>query len=216
MSEQLSFRRIANAPRTAAVLAGLGAATLLPLVTQSAQAAPTSHVEVVPLPAPLGARGLRPAARTADDERPGRAVRAVVRKKSVWDKIAACESSGNWHINTGNGYYGGLQFWQPTWALFGGLDYARRADLATPEQQIAVAEAVLKVQGWGAWPACARRAGRRGFTGIVHTVRSGETLSAIARSYHVTGSWQRLYQLNRAAIGSDPNMITTGLVLTVS
>lgn len=59
-----------------------------------------------------------------------------------WDAIAACESGGDWHINTGNGYYGGLQFAQETWEGGGGLSYAPRADLATREQQIAVANAV--------------------------------------------------------------------------
>jgi hypothetical protein len=71
-----------------------------------------------------------------------------------WSGVAMCESSGNWSINTGNGYYGGLQFSPSTWAAFGGLAHAPRADLATPAQQIAVAEKVLVVQGVGAWPTC--------------------------------------------------------------
>ncbi|MYW02027.1 transglycosylase family protein [Streptomyces sp. SID3343] len=71
---------------------------------------------------------------------------------STWDKVAQGESTGNWHINTGNGFYGGLQFTQSTWAEFGGLKYAPRADLATKDQQIAIAEKVLAVQGPGAWP----------------------------------------------------------------
>ncbi|MFB7967679.1 MULTISPECIES: transglycosylase family protein [Streptomyces] len=77
----------------------------------------------------------------------------------VWEKVAACESSGNWAINTGNGYYGGLQFSGSTWAAFGGTEYAPRADLATREQQIAIAERVLDGQGPGAWPTCSVRAG---------------------------------------------------------
>ncbi|UNZ16508.1 transglycosylase family protein [Streptomyces sp. 891-h] len=77
----------------------------------------------------------------------------------VWEKVAACESSGNWKTNTGNGYYGGLQFTQSTWAAYGGTAYAPRADLATRSQQIAVAEKVLKGQGPGAWPNCGPRAG---------------------------------------------------------
>lgn len=77
----------------------------------------------------------------------------------VWEKVAACESSGNWAVNTGNGYYGGLQFSGPTWAAFGGTQYAARADLATRDQQIAVAEKVLDGQGPGAWPTCSVRAG---------------------------------------------------------
>src|SRR5882724_722353 len=60
-----------------------------------------------------------------------------------WGCIAECESSGRWAVNTGNGFYGGLQFWQPTWKDFGGLTYAPRADLATRAEQIAVAEKVL-------------------------------------------------------------------------
>ncbi|MFJ6782565.1 transglycosylase family protein [Streptomyces yangpuensis] len=77
----------------------------------------------------------------------------------TWDKVAACESTNNWRINTGNGYYGGLQFSQSTWRAFGGTDYAPRADRATKEQQIAVAEKVLKGQGPGAWPHCGKGAG---------------------------------------------------------
>lgn len=77
----------------------------------------------------------------------------------TWNKVAACESSNNWDINTGNGYYGGLQFKQSTWEAFGGTVYASRADLATKDQQIAVAEKVLKGQGPGAWPVCSVRAG---------------------------------------------------------
>ena len=78
---------------------------------------------------------------------------------SVWDRVAACEAGGNWHINTGNGFYGGLQFTQQTWAGFGGTQYAARADLATREQQIAIAQKTLAVQGPGAWPVCSVRGG---------------------------------------------------------
>ncbi|MGI3223706.1 transglycosylase family protein [Streptomyces sp. GTA36] len=77
----------------------------------------------------------------------------------TWNKVAACESTNNWQINTGNGYYGGLQFTQSTWEAYGGRAYAARADLATKDQQIAVAEKVLKGQGPGAWPTCSVRAG---------------------------------------------------------
>jgi len=82
---------------------------------------------------------------------------------STWDAVAQCESSGNWAINTGNGYYGGLQFTQSTWDAYGGQQYASRADLATKDQQIAVAEATLAGQGWGAW-ACAYAGGGEGPT----------------------------------------------------
>lgn len=73
----------------------------------------------------------------------------------AWDVIAACESGNNWAINTGNGYYGGVQFDQNTWERNGGLRYAVRADLATREEQIAIAEVTRARQGWGAWPVCA-------------------------------------------------------------
>lgn len=79
---------------------------------------------------------------------------------SAWDQVASCESSGDWAINTGNGFYGGVQFTQSTWEAFGGLRYAPRADLATREEQIAVAEATRATQGWGAWPVCSRRVRR--------------------------------------------------------
>lgn len=72
----------------------------------------------------------------------------------AWQQVAACESGGDWSINTGNGYYGGLQFNAQTWAAHGGQQYAPQADQATPEQQIAVAENVLATQGSGAWPNC--------------------------------------------------------------
>ncbi|MFE9412441.1 transglycosylase family protein [Streptomyces sp. NPDC006704] len=69
----------------------------------------------------------------------------------TWDAVAQCESGGNWSINTGNGYYGGLQFSQSSWAAAGGTKYASRADLATKGQQIAAAEKLLAIQGPGAW-----------------------------------------------------------------
>src|SRR3954465_9129164 len=73
-----------------------------------------------------------------------------------WSGVAKCESVGNWSINTGNGYYGGLQFSSSTWLAYGGGAYAPRADLAAPAQRIAVAERALAGQGIGAWPNCGR------------------------------------------------------------
>ena len=73
-----------------------------------------------------------------------------------WSGVAQCESGGNWSINTGNGFYGGLQFTSSTWNAYGGGQYAPRADLASPGQQVAVAERVLAGQGIGAWPVCGR------------------------------------------------------------
>ncbi len=161
----------------------------------------------------------------------------------TWDRLAQCESSGNWSINTGNGYYGGLQVYQPTWNGFGGSQYASRADLATRGEQIAVAERVLATQGWGAWPACSRKLGLTTAdagtpapapapapappTAPAHahapapvasgsgsyTVRAGDTLSSIARANDST--WQALHSANRAVIGSNPNIIRVGQSLAV-
>lgn len=83
---------------------------------------------------------------------PGIAPSGYMSGSANWDAIAKGESGGNWGINTGNGYFGGLQFKQSTWDQFGGSQYAPRADLATREQQIAIAERTLAAQGPGAWP----------------------------------------------------------------
>ena len=87
-----------------------------------------------------------PSARTADS--------------NVWDRLARCESRGNWSSNVGT-FDGGLQFHPRTWKAYGGTRYAPSANQATREQQIAVAERVLARQGWRAWPACSRRLGLR-------------------------------------------------------
>lgn len=89
------------------------------------------------------------------------APQATAAPDSDWDKLAQCESGGNWAINTGNGYHGGLQFNPGTWAAYGGTAFAPTADLATREQQIAIAERTQAAQGWGAWPACTARLGLR-------------------------------------------------------
>ncbi|HEY9473728.1 MAG TPA: transglycosylase family protein [Mycobacteriales bacterium] len=73
-----------------------------------------------------------------------------------WDAVAQCESTGNWHINTGNGFYGGLQFDYTTWLSNGGGVYAERADLATREQQISIAEKVWQARGISPWPVCGK------------------------------------------------------------
>lgn len=78
---------------------------------------------------------------------------------SVWDALAQCEATGDWSINTGNGFYGGVQFDQNTWDRWGGQEYAPRADLATREEQIAIASKTQAAQGWGAWPSCSSRLG---------------------------------------------------------
>ena len=84
---------------------------------------------------------------------------ATTSHTTVWDRVARCESTQNWDINTGNGYYGGLQFDSHTWKAYDGAKYAGRADNATRAEQIQVARRVLKRQGAGAWPVCGPRAG---------------------------------------------------------
>ncbi|NGN66258.1 LysM peptidoglycan-binding domain-containing protein [Streptomyces sp. A7024] len=77
----------------------------------------------------------------------------------TWEKLASCESSGNWAINSGNGFYGGVQFTQSSWEAAGGHRFAARADLASKNQQIETAERLLAMQGPGAWPNCGPKAG---------------------------------------------------------
>jgi len=88
---------------------------------------------------------------------------------SQWDTVAQCESGGNWSINTGNGFYGGLQFTNSTWAAYGGTAYAARADLASKSAQIAVAEKVLAGQGKGAWPVCGKGLSGAAYNGAAAT-----------------------------------------------
>ncbi|WP_316519973.1 transglycosylase family protein [Kitasatospora brasiliensis] len=160
-----------------------------------------------------------------------------------WDRVAACESSGNWRINTGNGYYGGLQFDQPTWRENGGLGYAPRADLASREEQIAVAEQLADRRGLSPWPVCGAHAARghdraaapppktaapakstapstapSASTAVDNdddtwTVRPNDNLADLAERLHIAGGWPELYELNRAIIGKDPNFILPGQVL---
>jgi LysM repeat protein len=113
---------------------------------------------------------------------------AAAADEGVWDRIAQCESGGNWHINTGNGYYGGLQFSAGTWRAYGGTAYAPTADQASRSAQIAVATKVQHAQGWGAWPVCSARAGASGAapaaasSGTTATKGSATTKSAPVKS----------------------------------
>jgi resuscitation-promoting factor RpfA len=156
---------------------------------------------------------------------------------SQWDRVANCESGGNWHINTGNGYYGGLQFSSSTWSSYDTNHFAGRADLATREEQITVANRVLASQGWGAWPVCSQYRGEPTPSHVHHSrshshhgarlqshhphvethgdwvryvVRSGDTLAAIADRHHIKGGWHTLYHRNRDVIGADPGMLHVG------
>jgi LysM repeat protein len=191
-----------------------------------------------------------------------------------WDRLASCESGGNWHINTGNGYYGGVQFADGTWDGWGGERYASRADLATKTEQIVIAAKLVENSGWGSWPACSDRLGlgseerrvaldiaaelkaamngdstagdsqtsgdrtqddqtteqrvkdnrvdterasrgkhrkQRDTTDLAtYRVKSGDTLSSIARRKDVPGGWENLYRINRKTIGSNPGLIFPG------
>jgi nucleoid-associated protein YgaU len=147
-----------------------------------------------------------------------------------WDRVAHCESGDNWHDNTGNGYYGGLQFSASTWSSYDVSNFASRADLATRNQQIEVANRVLNSQGWNAWPVCSHYAGAPGpehrllsrhtkVTGhgkwVHYTVKPGDTLVDIARRHQVKGGWHALYRHNRHVIGANPSMIRVGMKLKV-
>ncbi|CAM5540048.1 LysM peptidoglycan-binding domain-containing protein OS=Streptomyces alboniger OX=132473 GN=CP975_07270 PE=3 SV=1 [Streptomyces alboniger] len=170
--------------------------------------------------------------------------RADAADGGVWDRIARCESGGNWRINTGNGYYGGLQFSAGTWRAYGGGAYAATADKASKAQQIAVATKVQRAQGWGAWPTCAARAGAYGQAPSAaapvpkaakpapravkapgHADRGASRASgdytvrrgdtlSSIAARHGT-SWQQVYAANRAAIGGDPDAIVPGQRLRV-
>ncbi|NDK29527.1 LysM peptidoglycan-binding domain-containing protein [Streptomyces sp. TR1341] len=107
---------------------------------------------------------------------------AAAADNGVWDRIAQCESGGNWHINTGNGYYGGLQFSAHTWSAYGGGAYASTADRASRSAQIAVATRVQRAQGWGAWPVCSGRAGAMGSAPSPVSLDKGSTTKKSAPS----------------------------------
>jgi nucleoid-associated protein YgaU len=147
-----------------------------------------------------------------------------------WDAIAQCESGGNWKINTGNGYYGGLQFSRSTWKAYGGAKYASTANKATRAEQITIAKKVLKGQGIGAWPTCGKKAGstktykaatkakapkKAAATGKHYTVKAGDTLAKIAAAQHVKGGWRALFKLNQKALHGNPSLIFPGQRLSL-
>ncbi len=154
---------------------------------------------------------------------------------ATWDRLAQCESGGNWAINTGNGYYGGVQFNLTTWRAYGGTGLPSNAGRA---QQIAVAERVLAAQGWGAWPSCSKQTGASGGStpraitasapvaapkpaapapaaapvaknGADYTVAAGDTLSSIAAKQDVAGGWQAIWNRNTDVL-SNPNVLRVG------
>ncbi|HEY4614421.1 MAG TPA: transglycosylase family protein [Citricoccus sp.] len=122
-----------------------------------------------PKPAPAPARSEAPASPTArpssTPSAPERAAsttsQAAPPASGAWQALAQCESGGNWSINTGNGYYGGLQFSASSWAGAGGTRYAPLPHQATPAEQIATAEVLRANGGWGHWPACSAKLGLR-------------------------------------------------------
>ena len=89
----------------------------------------------------------------------------------VWDRVADCESGGDWSINTGNGYSGGVQFSHSTWRAYGGEEFAPLAYQASREQQIIVAERVLDDAGWGAWPTCSRNSACAAIALVCHVAQ---------------------------------------------
>jgi resuscitation-promoting factor RpfA len=154
---------------------------------------------------------------------------------SAWDKLAQCESGGNWKINTGNGYFGGLQFNRGTWRAYGGTGSPHTASRA---EQIAVAERTLAAQGWNAWPSCSRKTGVRGHSasagkavapkaaapktaapaapvalaaknGADYTVAKGDTLGKIAQRFDLPGGWKAVYNRNADVLGS-PDVLRVG------
>jgi len=159
---------------------------------------------------------------------------ATAAPESAWDKLAQCESGGNWKINTGNGYYGGIQFNASTWRAYGGSGLPHQA---SKSQQIAVAERTLAAQGWNAWPSCSRKMGLRGHAsepgktaaptakkvsapaatskkaaGGNYTVKRGDTLSRIAKAHGKSVS--ALLSANRGAV-SNPHVLKVGATLSV-
>jgi resuscitation-promoting factor RpfA len=162
---------------------------------------------------------------------------------ATWDRVAQCESTGNWSINTGNGFSGGLQFTPSTWRAFGGTQFAPMAYQASRAQQIVVAEKVLAGQGWGAWPVCAREAGATGQPVTIrsapaapklnlsapkpapakpaaapttgsYVVKRGDTLFRIAARNHVAGGWKAIVAKN-PALAKNPGKIMPGQRITL-
>lgn len=157
-----------------------------------------------------------------------------------WDAIAQCESSGNWSIDTGNGYYGGLQISHSTWVAYGGENYAYNANEASKGDQINVAGRILSGQGIGAWPVCGSRGSEGSYKAstpapvhhttpkpskaptklpvpvtscwVKYTVVHGDTLFGIGQKFHV--SWPAIWHKNFHEI-HDPNLIYPGQRLCI-
>ncbi|MFF7265399.1 transglycosylase family protein [Streptomyces sp. NPDC008159] len=126
--------------------------------------------------------------------------------ESEWDAVAQCESGGDWSINTGNGYYGGLQFSASTWAGYGGTQYASTADQASKAQQIAIAEKVLAGQGKGAWPVCGKGLSGASYDGAAASSGNSGSDSSSSSS---SSSSQQGTQETRASRSSERATVET-------
>jgi hypothetical protein len=127
------------------------------------EAAAVAHVDATDLQGAVNSVGVDPYTylRSTGELPPLPREPAKPPRLTVWDRLVQCEASGNWHNARNLIYKGGLQFDAPTWARYGGLAFAWRADFATREQQIVVAERTLAAQGFGAWPSCSLQLGLR-------------------------------------------------------
>lgn len=128
---------------------------------------------------------------------------------SEWDAVAQCESGGDWSINTGNGYYGGLQFAASTWAGYGGTKYAATADQATKAQQIEIAEKVLASQGKGAWPVCGTGLSSASYDGAAASDSGSSNSNSGSNSGSSQESTQESTQETRASRSSERATVET-------
>jgi hypothetical protein len=152
-------------PARADVVDRGGLLTARSLSSMAAVSSGSESLSFAPMPTPASApmqAVFQPIAAAAPTAPPAPAAPAPVVTYdggTVWDQLAQCESGGNWAINTGNGYYGGLQFSYGTWLGYGGGEFAEYAHLATREQQIIVAERLHAARGFSPWPACSAKLG---------------------------------------------------------
>ena len=157
---------VADAPQPLADRGGLsGRQGLLTASPDAQHEAEELHLDAAPTPAAVPMEATLHAVATPTPA-PTPAPRAPAPQRvvtydgdSVWDDLARCESGGNWAINTGNGYYGGLQFSLSTWQGYGGAEFAAYPHEATREEQIAVAERLHAARGYAPWPACRAKLG---------------------------------------------------------
>ncbi|GAA2619677.1 LysM peptidoglycan-binding domain-containing protein [Paractinoplanes durhamensis] len=126
-----------------------------------------------------------------------------------WDAVAQCESGGNWSINTGNGYYGGLQFSRSTWRAYGGTKYAGTANKASKPEQIRIAEKVLSGQGIGAWPVCGKKAGSSKHYKSTNTSGSKSSSKSTAKSSSKSSSKSSAHKATKKSSPTTPRKAVT-------